>query len=100
MAYRIGECPDQCSGKGSNRQTDVGSSQLLQFPAAAQAKLLELGNPKRCTYCGCVYSGPRKIGIWDNGVLGPGWHSASYSKSWSKGKGPAVPTPRSTRLRR
>ena len=78
MMYRIGECPDQCSGKGSNRQTDVGSALLSQFPAAAKAKLLELGNPKRCNYCGCVYSGSRKIGMWNNGILGPGWHSALY----------------------
>lgn len=81
MAYRHGECPDQCSGRGSNRQMDIGAGLLAKFPEAARKKLLELGGPKRCTYCGCVYSGTLKIGVWDNGVLGPGWHSNHYPKT-------------------
>ena len=80
MSQKIGECPDQCSGRRVDRQMDIGRGLLEQFPEAARKKLVELGNPKRCTYCGCVYSGTLKIGVWDSGVLGQGWHSNYYPK--------------------
>lgn len=72
------ECPDQCAGGRAHRQMDISSGLLKQFPEAARKKLVELGNPKRCTYCNCVYSGKLKIGDWDSGVLGQGWHSKYY----------------------
>ena len=75
MAYVNSECPDQCNGKGQHRQMDVNPEMLSQFPAVAQAEISELGKPMRCTYCGCVYVGVQKIGKWNSGVLGPGWHS-------------------------
>ena len=75
MAYKTGECPDQCDGKASNRQIDVGQDLLLKFPPTAQARIVTLGKPMRCSYCGCVYVGTEKIGVWNSGVLGQGWHS-------------------------
>lgn len=81
MAYNNGECPDQCSGRRPDRQMDVAPGLLKQFPEGAQEKVMELARPKRCTYCGCVYSGMLKIGVWDSGVLGQGWHSNHYPKA-------------------
>lgn len=78
MAFKHGECPDQCNGKGLNRQMTVGSLLLSKFPSSAQAKISELGTPMRCTYCGCVYVGSFKIGTWDSGILGQGWHSSRF----------------------
>ena len=60
---QLGECPDQCSGKGQNRQMDVPLAMLDKFPPAAAARLQELGSPKRCTYCGWVYAQGVKVGI-------------------------------------
>lgn len=73
-----GECPDQCNGKGLNRQMDVPRTLLDKFSPAAVERLQELGSPKRCTYCGCVHAQGIKVGDWDSGVLGQGWQSHRY----------------------
>lgn len=77
-SMRMGECPDQCSGKAAHRQLAIPKTLLEKFPPSAQAYIKQLGGPLRCTYCGCVHAQGRKVGIWDNGILGPGWHSRQF----------------------
>lgn len=81
MSRKTGECPDECSGGKVNRQMSVGPTLLEKFPLAAQERIAKLGSPHRCTYCGCVYVAAEKIGAWDSGVLGDGWHSQRFPAS-------------------
>lgn len=58
---------------------EVGEVLLGKFPMGAQLRISELGKASRCGYCGCVYVNGTKIGTWNSGVLGQGWHSGHYS---------------------
>lgn len=74
------ECPDQCSGRRSDRQYRLTDKQREELPQSAQDRIgKESASVYRCTYCGCVYlrkpEGNIRLGVLDGGITGPGWHN-------------------------
>lgn len=66
-------CPaDDCSGGTGGRQSDMPNGMLENLPEAHREAV---GQPKRCSYCGCVYDSVTKqvFGFYDNYNLGQGW---------------------------
>jgi hypothetical protein len=77
------ECPDQCSGRRSNRQRPLTIGEVASLSGSAQQTIKNAREtPYRCTYCGCVYfrkpTGNIRLGFLDGGVTGSGWHSNEY----------------------
>ena len=77
------ECPDQCSGRRSDRQRPLTSGEVGSLSDSARQTIKNAREtPYRCTYCGCVYfrkpMGNIRLGFLDGGVTGCGWHSNEY----------------------
>ncbi|EHH07575.1 hypothetical protein ATCR1_06901 [Agrobacterium tumefaciens CCNWGS0286] len=74
------ECPDDCSGGSQSRQGAFAFDTVRNLPDETKAMMKEMvPAPTRCTYCGCVYSRGdfiTKLGWYNNGILGGGWHPA------------------------
>lgn len=72
------KCPaSSCRSGTPERQRDLTPGEFETIPEPDRAKVKDAGGqPRRCTYCGCVYSfgqPPRIFGFLDDGVSGRPW---------------------------
>lgn len=75
------KCPaSSCRGGTPGRQRHLTPLELETIPEPDRSKVREAGGqPRKCTYCGCVYSGchpPKVFGFLEDGVSGRPWTSS------------------------
>ncbi len=83
---RFDECPERCSGRGSNRQSALRQTIKDKMDTKSLEIAEGLGSLRYCTYCQAVYGaldrepgkpdGITRLGFFNNSIIGQGWHAS------------------------
>jgi len=77
MSTVFNEYPDRCSGRRADRQRDLAPDEMGSLPESSRSAIRSAtARPRKCGYCGCVYSFNGKVfGTMDNAVTGKAWEA-------------------------